>query len=70
MGAISKSSVKMEKEVKQILVFFDRIAEEDLNHLMLYGIEGVHYKKREINTTFENKKTIIDGRRTFSRCSS
>ncbi|MEC0494144.1 extracellular solute-binding protein [Bacillus glycinifermentans] len=44
--AISKSSVKMEKEVRQILAFFDRIAEEDLNHLMLYGIEGVHYEKK------------------------
>ncbi|MED1740241.1 extracellular solute-binding protein [Bacillus swezeyi] len=46
MFAISKSSVKTEEEVKKILAFFDRIAEEDLNNLMLYGIEGVHYEKK------------------------
>ncbi|ASB87612.1 extracellular solute-binding protein [Bacillus sonorensis] len=46
MFAISKSTVKSEGEPKKILAFFDRIAEEDLNHLMVYGIEGVHYEKK------------------------
>ncbi|MFO6498313.1 MULTISPECIES: extracellular solute-binding protein [Bacillus] len=46
MFAISKSSVKTEEEVRNILAFFDRIAEEDINNLMLYGIEGVHYEKK------------------------
>lgn len=43
--AFPKTSVKTEKELKRILAFFDRIAEEDVYSLMTYGIEGVHYKK-------------------------
>ncbi len=47
--AIPKTSVKTEKELKRILAFFDRIAEEDVYSLMTYGIEGVHYKKEGKN---------------------
>lgn len=67
MFAISKSSVKTEKEVRKILAFFDRIAEEDLNNLMLYGIEGVHYEKKGGAAIFESRKTTICGKRKFSR---
>ncbi|TPE69793.1 extracellular solute-binding protein [Halalkalibacterium halodurans] len=42
--AIPKSSVETEAELKRILAFFDRIAEEDVYNLMAYGIEDVHYE--------------------------
>lgn len=43
MLAIPKSSVKTEAELKQVLTFLDRLNEEDLQTMLNYGIEGVHY---------------------------
>ncbi|MDF2713294.1 MAG: putative multiple sugar transport system substrate-binding protein YtcQ [Paenibacillus sp.] len=39
-----KSSVKTESELKRILQFFDQMADEKMNYLMDYGVEGLHYK--------------------------
>jgi putative aldouronate transport system substrate-binding protein len=42
---ISKSSVKTEAEVKRVLGYFDKLAEEPTSTLLAWGIEGKHYKK-------------------------
>lgn len=61
MFSIPKSSVKTEKEVKEILAFFDRSIDQDVAALYKIGLEGVHYKKigdgkfEQIN---ENKSLI------------
>jgi ABC-type sugar transport system, periplasmic component len=39
----SKSAIKTEEELKQVLGFFDRTMEADTANLMKYGIEGRHY---------------------------
>lgn len=44
MLAIPKSSVKTEEELKQVLAFLDRLNDEDLQTMLNYGLEGVHYK--------------------------
>lgn len=44
MLAIPKSSVKTEEELKQVLAFLDRLNDEDLQTMLNYGMEGVHYK--------------------------
>jgi putative aldouronate transport system substrate-binding protein len=40
----SKSAIKTEDELKQILRFFDRTMDADVANLMKYGIEGRHYE--------------------------
>ncbi|WP_165452407.1 extracellular solute-binding protein [Paenibacillus thalictri] len=42
---ISKSSVKTEAELKQILGFFNKLADDPVATLLAWGIEGKHYKK-------------------------
>ncbi|CAM3686658.1 extracellular solute-binding protein [Marinicrinis lubricantis] len=44
MIAISKSSVKTEEELKQVLAFLDRINDEDAQILLGNGIAGRHYE--------------------------
>lgn len=39
----SKSAIKTEEELKQVLGFFDRTMEADTANLMKYGLEGRHY---------------------------
>jgi putative aldouronate transport system substrate-binding protein len=51
MYMIPKTSVKTEAELKQILAYFDRVSEKDIQNLMKYGIEGKHY-------TIENEKYV------------
>lgn len=43
--AIPVTAVKTEEEVKQILAFFDQLAEAEMWDLMNLGIEGTHYTK-------------------------
>ncbi|MCM3785842.1 extracellular solute-binding protein [Neobacillus mesonae] len=47
MIAISKSSIKTEEELKEVLTFLDRLNDEELQMLMSSGIEGTHYEKKE-----------------------
>ncbi|MGF9987372.1 peptide ABC transporter substrate-binding protein, partial [Bacillus safensis] len=56
--AFPKTSVKSEAELKRILAFFDRIAEEDVYGLMTYGIDGQHYKKEEGNTFVREESQV------------
>ncbi|MBU8638488.1 extracellular solute-binding protein [Bacillus pumilus] len=56
--AFPKTSVKSEAELKRILAFFDRIAEEDVYGLMTYGIDGEHYKKEEGNTFVREESQV------------
>lgn len=43
MLAIPKSSVKTEDELKRVLAFLDQVNDGDLQTLLGYGLEGVHY---------------------------
>ncbi|MDQ1912670.1 extracellular solute-binding protein [Paenibacillus sp. GD4] len=43
MYMIPKTSVKTEAELKQILAYFDKVSEKDIQNLMKYGIEGKQY---------------------------
>ena len=40
----SKSAIKTEEELLQILGFFDRTMEADVANMMKYGVEGRHYE--------------------------
>lgn len=42
-----KSAVKTEKELKQILAFFDKFFDPDIANLLKYGIEGQHYTMKD-----------------------
>lgn len=48
----SKSAIKTEEELKQVLGFFDRTMEEDTANLMKYGVEGRHY-------TLDGKEVLL-----------
>ncbi|WP_456276439.1 extracellular solute-binding protein [Bacillus sp. AK128] len=50
MFAIPKTSVKTEEELKKILAFLDRMAEEDIVSLLEIGIEGIHHIKKDDGT--------------------
>ncbi|WP_214626920.1 extracellular solute-binding protein [Paenibacillus agaridevorans] len=43
MLAISKSAVKTEEELKKVLTFIDRLSDVEMQDLLGYGMEGVHY---------------------------
>lgn len=43
----SKTAIKTEDELKQVLRFFDRTMDADVANLMKYGVEGRHYELRD-----------------------
>ncbi|MBD2867126.1 extracellular solute-binding protein [Paenibacillus arenilitoris] len=43
MYMIPKTSVKTEAELEQILAYFDKVSEKEIQNLMKYGIEGKQY---------------------------
>ncbi|MDF2647880.1 MAG: hypothetical protein K0Q73_3685 [Paenibacillus sp.] len=51
MYVIPKTSVKTEAELKQILAYFDKVSEKDIQNLMKYGIEGKQYTTENGNYT-------------------
>jgi putative aldouronate transport system substrate-binding protein len=53
---IPKSSVKTEAELKKILAFFDKLADDKMRTLISLGIEGKHYKMEN------NKPVLLDGK--------
>ncbi|WP_248927222.1 extracellular solute-binding protein [Paenibacillus hamazuiensis] len=65
MYMIPKTSVKTEAELKQILTYFDRVSEKDIQNLMKYGIEGKQYTVEngsyKPNTDPKIKAEITDG---------
>ncbi|WP_342562911.1 extracellular solute-binding protein [Paenibacillus sp. FSL R7-0345] len=48
----SRKAIATEQELKEVLHFFDRSMDKDVANLMMYGIEGRHYK-------LENGKVIL-----------
>lgn len=48
----SKKTIPTEQELKQILQFFDRTMDKDVANLMMYGVEGRHYR-------IDNSKVIL-----------
>ncbi|MGO4106962.1 extracellular solute-binding protein [Paenibacillus sp. YAF4_2] len=58
----SKSAIKTEDELKQVLGFFDRTMEADAANLMKYGIEGRHYTLagKEVQLPVKNEQLRID----------
>lgn len=44
---VPKSSVKTEEELRKVLRFLDRLNDVEMQKLLGYGIEGVHYEVRE-----------------------
>lgn len=48
----SKKAIATEEELKLVLGFFDRTMDNDVANLMMYGLEGRHYK-------LENGKVIL-----------
>ncbi|GAA4860216.1 extracellular solute-binding protein [Paenibacillus vulneris] len=65
MYMIPKTSVKTEAELKQILAYFDKVSEKDIQNLMKYGIEGKQYTvengQYKQNTDAKIKAEITDG---------
>ncbi|TVY08822.1 extracellular solute-binding protein [Paenibacillus cremeus] len=53
---IPKSSVKTEAQLKKILAFFDKLADDDMKKLVALGIEGKHYKVEN------GKNTLLDAK--------
>lgn len=43
MYMIPKTSVKTEEELKQILAYFDKVSEKEIQNLLKYGVEGAQY---------------------------
>ncbi|WP_159887782.1 extracellular solute-binding protein [Paenibacillus puerhi] len=65
MYMIPKTSVKTEAELKQILEYFDKVSEKDIQNLMKYGIEGKQYTLEngtyKPNQDPKAKSEILDG---------
>ncbi|WP_151735516.1 extracellular solute-binding protein ['Paenibacillus yunnanensis' Narsing Rao et al. 2020] len=59
MLAIPKSSVKTEEELKRVLTFLDRLNEEDLQTMLGYGLEGVHYTLTEDGFIERSTDTVL-----------
>jgi putative aldouronate transport system substrate-binding protein len=51
-----KSSVKTEAQLKKILAFFDKLADDDMQKLISLGIEGKHFK------TEGGKSVLLDAK--------
>jgi putative aldouronate transport system substrate-binding protein len=43
---VPKSSVKTEKELRQLLAFFNKLADRQIQDLFEWGVEGVHFEKK------------------------
>lgn len=59
MLAIPKSSVKTEEELDRILTFLDKLNDPDLQTLLGYGLEGVHYTKLDDTSLEMSKDTVL-----------
>lgn len=55
-----KTSVKTEEELKGILGFFDRLADEPMQNLMAWGIEGKHYALADGKPVRTEEQTQLD----------
>lgn len=53
-----KSSVKTEEELKQLLTFFDKLAEKEMADLLEWGIEGKHYEITEGKAVRTNQEAF------------
>ncbi|MCS7462599.1 extracellular solute-binding protein [Paenibacillus doosanensis] len=60
MLAISKSTVKTEAELRQVLAFLDKLNDETAQNLGFNGIEGKHYKKVEGGIEPAKDTTLMD----------
>lgn len=60
--AIPKSSVKTEKELKQVLAFIDKLNEEEAQKLAYNGVEGRHYEMKDgkLNLLTNNDQALIN----------
>lgn len=60
-GAImfSKTAIKTEGELKNVVKFFDRMAQQDMLDLLTYGIEGSDYKVENGKKTFVDEANFI-----------
>lgn len=57
--AIPKSTVKTEDELKRVLAFIDRLNDPELQTLLSYGLEGVHYTTDDENNVIVSKDTVL-----------
>ncbi|QAY68266.1 extracellular solute-binding protein [Paenibacillus protaetiae] len=58
MLSIPKSSVKTEEQLDRVLTFLDQLNEPDMQTLLGYGIEGVHYTKVDDKSLETIKDTV------------
>lgn len=60
-GAImfSKTSIKTEAELKNVLKFYDRMVQQDMLDLLTYGVEGTDYKTENGKRTFTDEANFI-----------
>lgn len=56
-----KTAVKTEKELKDILAFFDKLMSPEIANLIYYGVEGTHY------TLQDGKSVVTDDTKLFDR---
>lgn len=52
-----KASVKSEAELKQLLAFFDKLAEKEMADLLEWGIQGKHYELKDGKAVRLNQET-------------
>ncbi|OMF38345.1 hypothetical protein BK133_02150 [Paenibacillus sp. FSL H8-0548] len=57
--AIPKSAVKTEDELKRVLAFLDQLSEPEMQTMLNYGLEGVHYTLDENDAVVISKDTVL-----------
>ncbi|WP_018750202.1 extracellular solute-binding protein [Paenibacillus sanguinis] len=55
-----KASVKSEEELKQLLTFFDKLADQEMADLLEWGIEGKHYEMKDGKAVRLNQELYDD----------
>jgi putative aldouronate transport system substrate-binding protein len=64
-----KTSVKTEAELKQVLAFYDRLSEREMTDLMVWGVEGKHYKLEDGKPVWTDKDAYTNFARPFYQMS-
>ncbi|PDO10938.1 MAG: peptide ABC transporter substrate-binding protein [Candidatus Reconcilbacillus cellulovorans] len=64
MFVFPKSRIRTQERLRQVLAFFDRLADPDIGNYLHYGIEGIHYRVvdgrvQEIEGTEERREAEV-----------
>jgi len=66
MVMFSKSAVKTEADFKKVMDFYNKIVDPEMQKLMTYGIEGIHFAVENGQPKYTNAKLLQDETADFA----